>query len=135
MLSKYCPKCSKANFYQLESPNICGFCGANLNDLGISITKTTISSYTNKSKISVNRYISAEGEIEENTEIPNIEKLEIEPIQPENRGIKLGIVAKQGKTGFRREKGQKMSIKQAEEIFRKEAIGKAKPIEIGGEEE
>ena len=28
-----------------------------------------------------------------------------------------------------------MSIKQAEEIFRKEAVGKAKPIEIDGSEE
>lgn len=134
-MQTYCPHCSKVNEFSLSKPNFCGYCKGDLNDLGVSIAKTTISSYTNKSKISLNRHISAEGEIDENTEIPNIEKLEIEPIQPENKGIKLGVVAKQGKTGFKREKGQKMSIKQAEEIFRKEAVGKAKPIEIDGSEE
>ena len=128
----YCIHCGKPNEYSLTKPIFCGFCSKNLNDINVSIVKAAIPSYN---KVSVNRYVSAEGKIDENTEIPNIEKLEIEPIQPENRGIKLGIVAKQGKTGFKREKGQKMSIKQAEEIFRKEAIGKAKPIEIDGSEE
>ncbi len=134
MLSKYCPKCSKANYYQLDSPNLCGFCGSNLNDLGISIANFT--KPTQKPKTSINKYISKEEELDEETEneLPNIDKLEIEPMEPINRGIKLGVVAKQGKSGFKREKAKKMSFKQVEEIFKREAAGGAKPIDIGNNE-
>lgn len=131
----YCLNCGSPTEYSLTIPIFCSKCGKNLNDLGISLAEVTIPSYTNKSKISLNRHISVKDETNENTEIPNIEKLEIEPILPENRGIKLGVVAKQGKTGFSRPKAKKMTIKQVEEVFKKEAIGTAKLIEIGGGEE
>lgn len=130
-LKTYCPTCSEPNEYTLKKPLLCGFCGANLSSIGIAnknaskakqtpkkpIVKNTQAEIIEDNENDIDNYIN---EIDESALEAEIEEF------GESKGVKLGELAKEKKTGFVRPKGPKISKKKAIANFQQEARPKTR---------
>jgi uncharacterized Zn finger protein (UPF0148 family) len=132
-LKIYCPNvnCAEPILYELTKPIACPFCGNRFDNVNIA------SQTTQKPKIKsiIKQVIEEDDDIDnednENLDI-NISSLQLEtPIDTKkDKGVSLGEVIKQQKTGFVREKVKKVNKKKEFESFLEGARNNKKPIEI-----
>ncbi len=154
MLTVYClnQSCAQPNYYSLQKPVLCGFCGSRLDGLAVATKKIpkkvvvedvedeeVIEDHSPKSlkqrniERFKNRRAAARETEEEEVQIPDIDKLEYEIVGSRQK-LTLENLGSQAKAGFAPRPVESISQEESIRLFREEAKGKSSPIELGDEE-